>query len=64
MDCQSPDWDVPYARCFELEDRQMTEPADPDNDPVTSRRRFLREGGALMGGAVAVGLAGSDPCGI
>jgi sulfane dehydrogenase subunit SoxC len=38
----------------------MTEPADPDNDPVTSRRRFLREGGALMGGAVVVGLAGSD----
>src|SRR5258708_10510343 len=40
----------------------MTEPTDPDNLPaVPSRRRFLREGGALMGGAVlAGGLAGSD----
>ena len=40
----------------------MTEPTDVDNDlAVTSRRRFLREGGALMGGAVlAGGLAGSE----
>ena len=40
----------------------MTEPTDVDNDPaVTSRRRFLREGGALMGGAVlAGGVAGRD----
>ena len=40
----------------------MTEPTDADGDPiVTSRRRFLREGGALMGGAVlAGGLAGSE----
>ena len=39
----------------------MTEPTDVGNDPgVTSRRRFLREGGALVGGAVlAGGLAGS-----
>src|SRR5216683_6927594 len=40
----------------------MTEPTDVDNDPAaTSRRRFLREGGALMGGAVlAGGVAGRD----
>ena len=40
----------------------MTEPADVDNDVVVaSRRRFLRDGGALMGGAVlAGGLAGSE----
>jgi sulfane dehydrogenase subunit SoxC len=40
----------------------MAEPTDADNDPVlTSRRRFLREGGALAGGAViAVGLAASE----
>src|SRR5258708_15098843 len=40
----------------------MSKPADVDNDPaVTSRRRFLREGGALMGGAVlAGGVAGRD----
>ncbi|MEO6781194.1 MAG: molybdopterin-dependent oxidoreductase, partial [Bradyrhizobium sp.] len=38
----------------------MTEPAAPDNDLVTSRRRFLQEGGALMGGAVVAGLAGSE----
>jgi sulfane dehydrogenase subunit SoxC len=40
----------------------MVEPTDADNDPVlTSRRRFLREGGALAGGAViAVGLAASE----
>ncbi len=38
----------------------MTEPTDLDNDLVTSRRRFLREGGALMGGAVVAGLAGSE----
>src|ERR1700682_6230491 len=40
----------------------MTEPIDVDHDPaVTSRRRFLREGGALMGGAVlAGGVAGRD----
>jgi sulfane dehydrogenase subunit SoxC len=46
----------------------MTEPTDLDDDPaldtaldpaVTSRRRFLRSGGALMGGAVLTGgLAG------
>ena len=35
----------------------MTEPTDSDNDlAVTSRRRFLREGSALMGGAV-LGIA-------
>ena len=40
----------------------MTEPTDIDNDlAVTSRRRFLRESSALMGGAVlAGGLAGSE----
>src|ERR1017187_4598588 len=39
----------------------MTEPTDLENDPVvTSRRRFLRESGALMGGAVLGGLAGSE----
>ena len=40
----------------------MTEPTDVDRDVVVaSRRRFLREGGALMGGAVlAGGLAGSE----
>ena len=39
----------------------MTEPTDPGDDlAVTSRRRFLREGGALMGGAVLGGLAGSE----
>jgi len=40
----------------------MTEPTDVDNDPaVTSRRRFLRESSALMGGAVlAGGLAGGQ----
>jgi len=39
----------------------MTEPTAADNDlAVTSRRRFLREGGALMGGAVLTGLASSE----
>ena len=40
----------------------MTEPTDVDDDPaLTSRRRFLRRGGALAGGAVmAGGLAGSE----
>src|SRR6266404_1406269 len=40
----------------------MTKPTDADNDPaIRSRRRFLREGSALMGGAVlAGGLAGSE----
>jgi len=40
----------------------MTEPADMAEDllPVASRRRFLRRGGALMGGAVASGLIGSE----
>src|SRR5437868_7781394 len=40
----------------------MTEPTDVDDDAgATSRRRFLREGGALMGGAIlAGGLAGSE----
>src|SRR5260370_26415834 len=34
----------------------MTEPTDVDNDPaLTSRRRFLREGGALVGGTVMAG---------
>ena len=36
----------------------MTESADLDDDrAVTSRRRFLHESGALMGGAVVAGLA-------
>src|ERR1700693_2895838 len=39
----------------------MTEPTDADKDlAVTSRRRFLRESGALMGGAVVAGAAGSE----
>jgi sulfane dehydrogenase subunit SoxC len=39
----------------------MTEPTDLDNDlAVTSRRRFLREGSALMGGAVLGSLAGGE----
>src|SRR5256714_8983051 len=40
----------------------MTEPADMAVDllPVASRRTFLRRGGALMGGAVLSGLAGSE----
>src|SRR3979411_1244100 len=40
----------------------MTEPTDVDNDPaVTSRRRFLPESRALMGGAVlAGGVVGRD----
>jgi sulfane dehydrogenase subunit SoxC len=40
----------------------MTEPTDVDHDvAVASRRRFLRDGGALMGGAVLTGgLAGSE----
>jgi sulfane dehydrogenase subunit SoxC len=40
----------------------MTEPTDTDDDPgAISRRRFLREGVALMGGAVLAGdLAGSE----
>ena len=40
----------------------MTEPGDVEDDAgATSRRRFLREGAALMGGAVlAGGLAGSE----
>jgi sulfane dehydrogenase subunit SoxC len=43
----------------------MTEPTDIDNDTAaTSRRRFLREGGALLGGAViAGGLAGREALG-
>ena len=43
----------------------MTEPTDIDNDiGVTSRRRFLRKGGALVGGAViAGGLAGGEALG-
>jgi sulfane dehydrogenase subunit SoxC len=41
----------------------MTEPTDADNKSgATSRRRFLRESSALLGGAVMVGgLAGSEP---
>ena len=40
----------------------MTKPTDIDkNVTAASRRRFLREGGALLGGAViAGGLAGSE----
>ncbi len=40
----------------------MTEPIDTDKDIAeTSRRRFLRDGGALVGGAViAGGLGGSQ----
>src|SRR5712672_3548284 len=40
----------------------MTEPIDTDKDIAeTSRRRFLREGGALLGGTVIAGsLAGSE----
>jgi sulfane dehydrogenase subunit SoxC len=40
----------------------MTEPTNMAIDPLpgTSRRRFLRRGGALVGGAVASGLAGSE----
>src|SRR6266849_1950614 len=40
----------------------MTEPTDVDHDVVVaSRRRFLREGGALIGGGVLTGgLAGSE----
>ena len=40
----------------------MTRPTDIDrNVTPASRRRFLREGGALLGGAViAGGLAGSE----
>src|SRR6202158_1831831 len=43
----------------------MTKPTDIDKDiAATSRRRFLREGGALVGGAViAGGLAGSQVLG-
>ena len=38
----------------------MTAPMDADNElAVTSRRSFLRESGALMGGAVLGGLAGN-----
>src|ERR1700751_267672 len=42
----------------------MTRPTDIDrNVTAASRRRFLREGGALLGGAViAGGLAGSEAC--
>src|ERR1700736_3848920 len=40
----------------------MTDPTEADKDlAAASRRRFLRESGALMGGAVvAGGLAGSE----
>ena len=42
----------------------MTEPTDVDNEAVvTSRRHFLRESGALMGGAVLGGLASSEVLG-
>jgi sulfane dehydrogenase subunit SoxC len=43
----------------------MTKPPDVDKDlGVTSRRRFLRDGGALVGGAVMAGsLAGSEALG-
>jgi hypothetical protein len=51
---------VPYAP-HSNGGRPMTEPTDVDEDLAQpSRRRFLREGGALVGGAVmAGGLAGS-----
>src|SRR5260370_39201213 len=54
-----------HRRPLSNEGCTMTEPTDPDNRPaVPSRRRFLREGGALMGGAVlAGGLAGSAASG-
>ena len=36
----------------------MTEPTDFENElPAPSRRKFLRESGALMGGAIVGGLA-------
>jgi sulfane dehydrogenase subunit SoxC len=40
----------------------MTKPTNMAKDllPVAARRRFLRRGGALMGGAVVSGLAGSE----
>src|ERR1700737_1719648 len=43
----------------------MTEPTNIDKDiAATSRRRFLRDGGALVGGAViAGGLTGSEALG-
>ncbi len=37
----------------------MTEPTAPDDNLVPSRRGFLRQGGAWMGGAVAAGVANS-----
>ena len=42
----------------------MTKPTDIDKNVTSaSRRRFLREGGALLGGAViAGGLAGREAC--
>src|SRR5258708_33257157 len=51
-----------HRRPLSNEGCMMTEPTDPDNLPaVPSCRRFLREGGALMGGAVlAGGPAGRD----
>src|SRR3954453_10460809 len=38
----------------------MTEPTNVTVDPLPGRRRFLQRGGALVGGAVASGLAGSE----
>jgi len=39
----------------------MTEPTDGENEqPVPSRRNFLRDSGAMVGGAILGGLAGGD----
>jgi hypothetical protein len=39
----------------------MTEPTKIDDDNVvTSRRRFLREGGSIVGGAIISGALGGN----